>query len=690
MSKTDKDTALIVRAQEFFKQAQDAENDNRLRAVEDIRFVDLDEQWDAATLKSRQDNGRPCMVINKCAAVVKQISNDARQNKPRIKVRPADDKADPELAELLNGLIRNIENASDADAAYDTGIDSAIKGGWGYWRVVTEYCDDDVFEQDIRIKRIVNPFSVYMDPAAKEADRSDAKGCIITEVMDKKAFEDAYPDVDTSGWNETGIGESAAEWFTENSVRVAEFYYKEPITRTLYQILTITEQGEDFDTVDAEDVEDSIVEQDGKRYVVTDAGAAEILKERTVQTHKVMWCKIAGNEIIEGPTEQAGKYIPVVVCIGDEAWIEGEPHLKSAFYHAKDAQRLYNWARSNAVETLALAPKQPYIGTEKMFDGHEKEWNSANSVPKMRLTANFDNGQLPQRQSHSVSDTGALQEAMQSSDDIKATTGLYDASMGKEAAAKSGKAILAMQRQGDTSTFHFPDNQARAIKFTGRILVDLIPKIYDTQRVVRLLNIDGSTSWSEINKRVPDPTAPEGYRVINDLSVGKWDVTCDVGPGYMSKRLEAADGMMQMVQVAPTAAPAILPRIFKNLDWPEADEIGQQLEKLMTPPQANPQAMQMQQQQMKMQQAQQQQEMQSTAAKLQFDMQSKQMDLQAKKIELQEQKMTAQVDLQKAQIELEGKSIDLKNKQIDLAIKMQELNANRHNEMKEEAENGSL
>lgn len=625
---------IVAAAKERFKQASDAEAKNRIRAIEDIRFVDLDEQWDTRTRQDRERNGRPCMVINKCSGVVRQVVNDARQNKPRIKVRAADKKA--QLAELYNGLIRNIENASDADSAYDLGIDQAAKGGWGFWRVVTEYAADDVFEQDIRIRRIVNPFSVYIDPAAKLADKSDMRWAFICEVMERKEFERQYPKADTTDWSEEGQGESDAGWFSEETVRVAEYYYKKPTKKTLWQILTITEQGEDYDTIE-EPENAQVVEQNGQQYVLLETGPALIVREREVKTDELYWCKIAGNKIIDGPTKQAGKYIPIVCCIGDEAWVEGEPHYKSVFYHAKDAQRLYNWARSNAVETLALSPKQPFIGTPAMFEGHENEWDEANTTPKMRLQANFDNGMLPQRQPLSIADNGALQEAMQSADDIKATTGLFDASLGAKGNETSGKAIIARQKESDTATFHLPDNQARAIKYTGRILIDLIPKIYDSERVVRILAADGSESWAEINKRIPDPFAPGGFKVVNDLSAGSYDVTVDIGPGYATKRLEASDGMFQLLTAAPNTAPALLPRIAKNLDWPDAEEISQEIQGLMQP-QADPAVQQAQQAQMQLEQQKmglEQQKMQVDMAKAQLDLEGKKLDLEAKAMEMQ-------------------------------------------------------
>ena len=682
---------LVRLAKERFSQAVDAESNNRLRAVADIRFVELDEQWDAATRLEREADGRPCMVINKVQGVAKQISNDARQSKPRIKVRPNDSGASAEVAEIYNGMIRQIENASDADAAYATGIEQAIKGGWGYWRVVADYVDDDVFEQDLFVRRIVNQFSVYLDPGAKEADKSDAGWGFITEVLTRKEFEAQYPDADAVEWGQQGQGEDNVDWWVDDGIRVAEYYYKRPVTKTLWQTLTITNGVDDYDTIESGDQE--VIEKDGKRFFLTEQEVAEqpqqmqpemqqpgmppqmpqepqfavteIIKERTVQTTQLMWCKLAGGEIIDGPTEQAGKYVPIVSCVGEEAHIEGEPVYKSAFFHSKDAQRVYNWAESNLVETLALSPKQPFIGTPEMFDSHEQEWDEANRKPKMRLMANLHNGQLPQRQPLNLTDNGSQQVLVQASDDIKSTTGLFDPSLGNKSGATSGKQELILQQKGDTSTFHFKDNQRRAIAFTGRVLVDLIPHYYDTDRIVRTLGEDGAEGWVSINKRVPDPMVPGGYRTINDLSSGKYDVTCDVGPGYLTRRMEAADGLLQFLAAAPQAAPVVFPRVAKNMDWPEADEIGQELKAIMNPgQQPNPQ----QQQQMQMQQQMQQAAFQQQQQAGQIDLAIKQATLEGIQIDnslKQGKGQQLQVDNQGKHVAIQGKTLDNQGKQLD-------------------------
>lgn len=574
MSKKDTE-ALLKTARDRFHQAHEAESENREAALDDVKFEN-GEQWDEETKRSREADGRPCLVINKTAGTVKQIVGSIRQNRPRIKVRPVDDTSDPQVAEVLTGLIRNIENISDAEAAYDNGVECAIRGGYGYWRVLTQYADDHAFDQDIIIKRIVNPQSVYFDQSAVEQDYSDARFAFVAETMSKEAFEAKYPKATLVDF-EKGRGEDQDGWFSEDTVRVAEYFWKESTTKTIYLLSdgkTVDElPGQKIDLADAS----LVVDETGNPI-------AQIVKERSVKCDRVMWAKISGSEVLEGPKEWPGKHIPIVPCLGEEIWIEGKRHLRSAIRFAKDPAKLYNWARSTAVETMAMAPKQPWLVTPEMIEGHEYQWDNANASPQPYLLYNQTGEGKPDRNVASIPDSGALQEAVQASDDIKATTGIFDASLGAQGNETSGRAIMARQKQGDTATFIFTDNHARALKHTGRILVDLIPKIYDTERVVRLLNEEGAEGWARINQQ--DPISG---KKINDLSVGRYDVVVDVGPGYTTKRLEAADGMIQLLQAAPQFAPVIIPRIAKNLDWPESDAIGQEMQQMMQP-QPNPKA----------------------------------------------------------------------------------------------------
>lgn len=543
---------VIKEARKRFEYAADAELDNRENALEDLRFCN-GEQWPEGIKKQRDDEGRPCLTINRLPQFVKHVINSQRQNRPSIKVKPVDDKSDPGLARVYEGLIRNIEQQSLADAAYDTALEFGVKGGFGYFRVITEYSNDDAFEQDIRIKRIANPFTVYLDPDHQEPDASDMGWCFVTELLDKDVFEARYPGADSSEFD-SGLGDDKT-WFSEDKIRVAEYWRKVP-TKKLIGLL-----------------------EDG---TVTDVDKLPLevqpVKTREVTCYKIEWRLITGKEVLE-TREWAGKYIPIIPVFGDETNIEGRKIYSGLVRWAKDPQRMYNYWRTQATELVALAPKAPFLVTPEQVENFEDVWKTANTKTHAYLPYNHTGAPLPQRQPFANSPIGAVNEALAASDDIKATTGIYNPSLGMESNETSGRAIIARQRQGDNATFNYIDNLSRAIAHCGRILVDLIPKIYDTPRIVRLMN-DDSEEMVEINKVVQTPL---GETRINDLSVGKYDVVVSVGPAYATRRQEAAESMLQFIQSSPNAGPLIADLVAKNMDWPGAEEIAERLRKALPP-----------------------------------------------------------------------------------------------------------
>lgn len=639
---------ILQTALKRFENARDAESNLREKALEDTRFAN-DEQWDKQTEQERE--GRPTLTVNKVAGTLKQIRGDQRQSRPQIKVRPVDSGADPELAKILNGLIKNIEYVSGADAAYDTAFDQAIEGGWGFFRIDTDYSGEDTFDQDLLIKRITNPFSVYIDPSYTEADACDIQWAFITETMEKDEFEAQYPDEEGSDWD-SGMGEEYSDWWTKESIRVAEYFYKEPVKKKLYMLENGDTMDESMIEENSMEVKQFEVEGEKRNFIIfyddeTDddgeaipKGYAAVEKEREVKTYRVMWCKLTADKILEGPTEKPGKYIPIVLVAGEEAYINGKRHLKSAHRHARDAQKVYNWMVSTAVETVAMAPKQPFIATPEQIEGHEQQWNVAHRRPMPYLQYNHIEGlQPPSRQAGAVPDSGATQERMQAADDIKATTGIYDASLGAQGNEQSGRAIQARQMQGDISTFVFMDNLVRAMRHAGRILVDYIPYIYDGERIIRILGPDGTEQFAEINKTVMDPQSGQ-VQTMNDVTQGKYDVTIDTGPAYQTQRAEAAKQMLEFVKTMPQMAPMLIDLVAKNMDWPGADEIYERLQ-------------QIQQQQMGGEQ--------QPDPQQQMDLQKAQAEIEKKKAEIAKDKM-----------DIQGKQIEHAQDKQDLAIKADE------------------
>lgn len=569
-SSANADEKLLTEARERFALALEAESDNRNEGLDDRRFK-AGEQWPAQIKKQREDESRPCLTINKLPQFIKQVTNDERQNRPAIKVLPVDSGADPETAKILSGLIRHIEINSDADVAYDTAAEDAVTSGWGYFRVITEYADDLSFDQDIKIRRIRNPFTVYLDPAHQYPDGSDAKWGFISEELDKEEYKAQYPDADEKDWEAAGDGDGGRLWYSDKKIRIAEYFR------------IVTEEKQIALLADGRTIARDELEQLSPEAL----SALQVVKTRKAEVKKVQWYKLIGNKVLD-KREWPGKWIPIIKVTGDEQDIDGKLLLSGMIRNAKDPSRMYNYWRTAATELVALAPKAPFVGAEGQFEGHEHKWAAANvkSFPYLEYKPKSLNGQPippPQRQPFAGTPVGVIQEAMTAADDIKAVTGIYDASLGARSNETSGRAIIARQREGDTSTFNYIDNLTRAIRHCGRILVDLIPKIYDAKRIVRILGEDGSEKQVQIvpgSKEWPDYEALDN---IYDISVGKYDVTVTVGPSYTTKRLEAADSMMQFVQAIPNAAPAVMDLVAKNMDWPGADDIAERLKKMLPP-----------------------------------------------------------------------------------------------------------
>ena len=570
--------------------AQAAYSDSREDELDDLRFMagspDNQWQWPADVLATRGSvqgqtiNARPCLTINKLPQHVRQVTNEQRQNRPSGKVIPADDNADVQVAEIFNGVVRHIEYMSDADVAYDTACDNQVTYGEGYIRLLTEYCNEETFDQDIRIARVRNAFSVYMDPTIQDPCGSDAEWCFVTEDILISDYERMFPDASpVSTIMSQGVGnESMAQWLAEDTIRIAEYFYKvyEKATLNLYPDNQTAFKGTSQDA--------NLQAMFGKP-----------IRTREVDRQKVMWMKTNGFDILD-EREWPGKWIPVVRVVGNEWEVEGKLYISGLVRNAKDAQRMYNYWTSQEAEMLALAPKAPFIGYGGQFEGYEMQWKTANTTnwPYLEVNPDVTDGAgavlpLPQRAPPPLPQTGLIQAKMGAGEDIKATTGQYDASLGQQGNERSAKAIVAREKQGDVGTYHYVDNLARAIRYITRQIVDLIPKIYDTQRIARIIGVDGDVDMVKFN-----PTQKEPVKEIRDEmgaliekvynpGVGTYDVMVTTGPGYMTKRQEALDAMSQILQSNPQLWAVAGDLFIKNMDWPGAQEMAERFKKILDP-----------------------------------------------------------------------------------------------------------
>lgn len=544
----------------------DADRENRARGQEDLSAVAGDGQWTSEEKSAREAAKRPCLTINRLSGVVSQVVNDIKQAQAAIEVFPVDSEENKGVADVYEGLIRQIEYRSKAQSVYGYGAWCAASCGLGHWRIVNEFAKDSVFEQELKIKRIVDPLSVVWGADADEIDRSDSTRCWVTELVHKTNYEKRFG----KAFNPTSVPhQGELDWYEDDFVRIAEYWYIEDTEREF----VLTNDGETLDITDWDEVEKIQLFNSG---IVIDAAKGP--------SQKVWRRSFDGSDWLEEPQEWAGKHIPIIPVMGHEVVSNGRTQRKSLIRDAKDSQRLYNFWASQSAEAIAKAPTAPWLVSQDMVKGLQPYWKNANNSTLPYLPYNPDPkapGAMPKRQDPPQIPSSLWQERLNAAEDIKATTGIFDASLGAKSNETSGKAIEARQREGDVGSYHFFDNYQTAIWRTGEVLVDLIPRIYDTDRVIRVLGKDDSENFVPINRAVM--SADGEQMLVNDLSHGRFDVRVKTGASYTTARVEAREQMAIAMQSNPQLWTVMGDLFFKNSDYPGAEEISERMRRAIPP-----------------------------------------------------------------------------------------------------------
>lgn len=586
VAKDESDADILARVRKRFKLCVGWEAENRKAALEDLKFKAGD-QWPADVAAQRNTDRRPCLTVNKIPTFIHQITNDQRQNRPAINVSPVGDRGDPDAAKMYRGMIRAIERDSAADIAYDWAFEGAVSNGFGYFRILTEFESPESFDQVIRIRRIRNPFTVYLDPDHQEPDGADCVYAFITERITREEFKDKYPDADPMPFAELSIGDTYKEWVDAETLRIAEYFEIKHSKKRLVEL-------ENGWCGYYDELSDQVKEQIRTKRVL-------IEKEREAEVPEVRWFKVTAKDVLER-NEWLGQWIPVIPVIGNEIDIEGKVKLSGLIRDSKDAQRIYNFGVTAEIELVALAPKAPWIVEEGQIEGHEQEWKAANTknYPYLSYKGTSVGGKPappPQRQQMVGSPIGWINLKQGAAMDMMATTGVrFDPTNADNRVDDSGRAIREHGRASANGNFQYIDNLARSLKHAGRQMIDLIPKIYDGRRITTILREDDSEDRVMIDpdsdkayKEVINPKTGKKIKILNP-TMGKYACTVTIGPSYATKRIEASESMMMFAKAMPNVAALISDLIAKNQDWPEAEVIANRLAKsipaqLLTPDQ---------------------------------------------------------------------------------------------------------
>ena len=637
MSQSDYDP-IIDEAKQFLKLCNDAETMNRQQGLEDLKFVSAGEQWPVELQNSRNLESRPILTINKLDGYCRQVTNQQRQQRPRIKVHGMNTQANKKTAEVIEGICRHIEVNSNADNAYDTAFDYAVRMGWGYIRLITKYVADDSFDQEIYIDAVDNPFTVYFDPNSTRIDGSDAERCLITTMISKEKFKVMYPDADDgTSFTQRGTGDTQSEWITKEDIRIAEYYYAQMEKAKLYQLSDGTTQyadGKDF-------------------FARVEAAGLTIENERDSYKRTIKYKKLTAIEILE-ERDWPSKYIPIVPVYGRHVVVGDKRHKFGIVRHAKDAQRMYNFWQTTITESVALAPKAKWLMAEGQDENHENEWAAANvkSFPLLRYKQTDIDGNPappPIRLQPEPPPAGVMAASAAINQDIATLMGIFDPSQ-QLPGNISGKALNGQQQQVDLTNFDFYDNLTKSICQVGKIILDLTPKIYDTQRVMRIIGDDGKPDLVTINEVKQD--AQGVYQVLHDMTVGQYDVVMETGPGYNSKREAAVEAMMPLLNGNQQLFGIAGDLVFRNMDFPGADIIADRLaaanplaqidEKSDIPPQVQ---MQLAQSKKQVQQMTQQIQAMQLAMKQRQDIEQVKQDAETKRVLIKETNRGHEIEL---------------------------------------------
>lgn len=661
--------ALIDGAMKRLERCISADKDNRSAAIDDLNFCN-GEQWDPAEKKRRSDAGRPALQFNFLQKFVNQVVGDMLENSPSVKVRPEDTKADIEIAKIRQGLISNIEFVSNFPDIKTYASRQLVSSGYGAWRILTRYTEDNPFIQEIYIEGVRNPFLVYMDPDAKDKFGADAKYGFILEKMERDVFEERYSKGQWPGDTlKTGLGmASEKNWYDGSTVVVAEYFCVESEKVMMIQLedgSAVTEEQfaerkkewqEKNDTLLAKIVPSAVqapglppgasqgppppqgvpqmpggapqmalpgpsmqgqmtppgpplAQGASPNLLVAGAEALgaepKVVKkretEKSVVKHRVLTCM----EILDGGIEGhafPGKFVPIVLVKGPELNIEGKNHVYSLIRHAKDPQKLANYWQTSAAEMIALAPKSPWLGTARQFEGYEGDYAKANTenFPFLKYNPDPDTPGAPQRINPQTPPVAIFEMIRMSEDSIKSVIGMFNADVGAPGSEQTGKAIMARQRPGDIGTSDFSNAIAAAVLHTGRIINEMIPAVYDSERDVRVRHKDETETFVPVNTTVGSAMKavkdnPELYRgmdpaklhklamtngrhaKLNDMTSGKYGVVITTGPSYATQRMESSQALLQLMQSAPQQMANALDLVVRNLDFKDSEELEMRL-----------------------------------------------------------------------------------------------------------------
>jgi hypothetical protein len=566
---------IFEEARDRLQIAVDAESQNRNAAKVDLLFKEGDHAtiWNTPGGPTSASMDSPELVINITDALVRRVVNNMKQQRPRGKAHPVGEGASIEIADVINGIGRHVEYRSEASVAYDTAGEMAVTCGWGYWRIVSEYVAPDSFDQDIRILPIRNIFTVYMDPGAIMPTANDANWCLVTVKMKRTEYKRQYPRAENVAWNDTGRDEWRIDWEDKEEIRLAEYFRIKEKTAKLYRLKDA--KGEELHKF-ADEMPSSESLQ---------AAGLTVVDERESSRREVQWFKLNGTKVVERAI-LPGTWIPIIRCEGNAVDVDGKILRRGMVRAMQDPQRMVDYGEVAKIKRLGLTPQAPWIAAEGQLDGHP-EWVNSNQEPVPVLTykpitVQTDQGEQilppPQRQPPAQLEAGFSEFTNGMRANLLAVAGMpNDPGQDMTGQVVSGRAISKRQQLSDQSHYQYYDNQTLAIAHTWRIMLEWIPHYISTERMQRIIGEDGMPKMTTVNQKVTEDGVT---KVKNDITVGRYDVVMDTGPGYDTKREEGSEALQNLMAVpalAEIVAKVGADLVFRSIDHPYMQELADRI-----------------------------------------------------------------------------------------------------------------
>jgi len=571
------DDEILEEAKERFQTCLNYYSPLYERAREDQDFLRGQNQWDDKIRKARQNEGKLCLTVNLLQPYAMQVVNDIKKARLAVRVVPTDSTGSVDMAEMRAGIIRNIEKQSNVREIYGTAGLNAVSGGVGWIEIDSDYCDPESFDIEPKIKRVLDFESCMIDPSDLSSCGLDSDYGFKIFNMCEDEFEDLYPDADLNSFNANKKIQDG------DDLTLVKYFWKEYETKKIFKIRLIdgTEATHDQEFLNKLDEE----------FV-----SYEILKERETRTHKVMQAILSNSEVL-AKEEFPAPYIPLVPVYGDEYWANDQREFRSLIHPAKDAQVIYNFAKSENIHMLANSPRPKVMGAVGSFKSDAEGWANVNnqnvSTLEYDIVHDPKTGQImppPFALNPPQGSPALMQEAEIAKEDIRLSLGMPQSNMGERSNAVSGIAIRAQQVEGDNATLHFVDNLSISIAHVGRILNEMITVLYTDRKIARIIGEDGLEKIAYINQPVVKegdemrvPKAGETPNYIFDTSIGKYDIDIDTGPSYSSKRQETADKIIELARARPEVLDVAGDILFESLDLPQGRKLAERVRSMMSP-----------------------------------------------------------------------------------------------------------